>query len=126
MKCNEQEMHRIIRTGNTSYHYEAIYLSIYMNTAREDMHTGIFAGLLDFDNEGCLSIILLLLQRELVNPTSLINYSGTIQIIVCCYFNIIVHINNIVSWESDLIYLHTATLSCFGILEVQADWPFYE
>ena len=46
--------------------------------------------------------------------------------IVCCCFNIIVHINNIVSRESDLIYLHTATLSCFGILEVQADWPFYE
>ena len=95
-----------------------------MNTAREDMYTGIFAGLLDFDNEGCLSIILMLLQRRLVSPTSLINYSGTIQIIVCCYFNIIVHINNIVSRESDLIYLHKATLSRFGSLGFRLTGPF--
>ena len=59
-----------------------------------------------------------------MKPTSLIKYSGTIQNIVCCCFNIIVHINNIVSRESDLIYLHKATLSRFGSLGFSLTGPF--
>ena len=85
------------------------------------MATGISRGFLDFDNKGCLSIILLLLQRELVKPTSHIKYSGTIQIIVRCHFNIIVYICNIVSQGSDLVYIRTATLGRLGSFGAQTN-----
>ena len=62
----------------------------------------------------------------MVNPTSHINYSGTIQIIVRCHFNIIVYICNIVSRGSDLVYIRTATLGRLGSFGAQADWPHIE
>ena len=60
-------------------------------------------------------------ERELVIPHLILNYSGTIQIIVCCHFNIIVYICNIVSRGSDLVYIRTATLGRLGSFGAQAD-----